>query len=392
MEIADRPVSTRKHKCLLCHSQFPAGEEGKSCPNDGALLVPVEEDPFIGQTFGGKYQIESLLGTGGWSRVYKAFHIPLDKYVAIKILERDLAEDPVALRRFEAEAKSTYSLVHKGIVAVHDHGAFPQPYLVMELVEGKTLEQILQECGRLELDQALALFDEICSAMEQAHQAGFIHRDLKPSNIMVSDRDSSVKILDFGLVKSIYQNNTQTGETIGSPPYMSPEQCKGQAMDARSDIYSLGCIMYEVLSGTRAFAGETAVEVMYKHFTQTPAALRDVSPDLDIPEGLQRIVGKTVEVEKADRFSSMQELREDLQRVKSGTVKARWNRYRARYRRSVSLAARVSRWGIPVTYAAFLGLRIPEYIPVVGPWLMVGITPLIIMTYWPQVQRFINRQ
>jgi eukaryotic-like serine/threonine-protein kinase len=349
-----------KHKCLLCESIYDSSDtDGKSCPNDGSLLIPVDEDPLLGQTLAGKYQIESLIGSGGWSRVYKAMHTSLRKHVAVKVLDAGLVDDQNALRRFEAEAKALYGLVHPGIVAVYDHGVMPYPYIVMELVEGKTLEQIVEERGPLALDLALSVFESICEAMGYAHAAGFIHRDLKPSNIMMDETTSTLKVLDFGLVKSSCTTMTQTGDTVGSPPYMSPEQCRGQTMDVQSDIYSLGCIMYEVVTGTRAFSGETAIECMYKHFTQSPVPARDLRPDLNIPAGLERVIGKSVEVEKKERFASMQELLADLRRVKTGTVKARWNRYKVRYRKSVYTMARISRWGIATIVVFYLILCLP---------------------------------
>lgn len=362
MDVSDLVTVFDKQRCLLCNRIFPLGDDLRSCPADGSLLLPVEQDKMLGQVIGNKYEIKELLGSGGWSRVYKANHIHLQKEVAVKILDSNLSADPLALRRFEAEAKSTYGLMHSGIVAVYDHGVLPQPYIVMELVEGKTLEQLLEERGYIGADEAVPIFEQICSAMAHAHEHGFVHRDLKPSNIMLVNASMTAKVLDFGLVKSMYQHTTQTGDTVGSPPYMSPEQCRGQELDGTSDVYSLGCIMYETLTGIRAFSGETAIECMYKHFTQAPVPLKDARKDLAISSGLERVVGKATEVEKSDRYKSMNELLADLGRVKTNTVKARWNRYKVRYKRTVSSAARVSRWGIVTIVSSYILMMLPLWL------------------------------
>ncbi len=307
-------------QCLICAREFEASDRAKCCPFDASVLVPLLKDSLIGQLLGNKYQVESLIGAGGWSRVYKATHVHLQKAIAVKVLSASLAADPIRLSRFQIEASSTSKLIHRNIVTVYDHGILPQPYIAMEYVAGQTLDQVLHSKGFLPPQAAIEIFKSISDAMHYAHQSGLIHRDLKPSNIMLSSPDNTVKILDFGLVKVVGLDQTHTGDAIGSPAYMSPEQCCGEKQDNRSDIYSLGCLMYETLTGIRCFEGETPVASIYKHFQITPKPISEARKDLSFPKGLAQVVDRCLAREPGERYQTMQQLRLDLAKVGNGTL------------------------------------------------------------------------
>jgi serine/threonine-protein kinase len=335
-----------RNRCLVCQQEFPIAEERRYCPSDGSLLTSVAEDPFLELVLDGKYKIQEFIGAGGWSRVYKAQHLDLERIVAIKILDGGLVGDPLHLSRFQAEAKATNLLVHPNIVTVYDHGVLPQPFIVMEFVSGRTLDEFIKEKEVLTWKVAFPIFTKVCEAMTYAHKKGFVHRDLTPRNIMLTFEGDQVKVLDFGLVHVEGQKFTRTGETLGSPPYMSPEQCRGEKLAASSDVYSLGCVIYFALTGKRPFEGDTSVESMYKHFNKVPAALSEARPDLHFPKGLDAVIAKALAKQKNDRYQSMQDLYRDLEKVQAGTVAAIlfFKRFPT-YSQTIKFLARISMFG-----------------------------------------------
>ncbi|MBC7998909.1 MAG: serine/threonine protein kinase, partial [Leptolyngbya sp.] len=244
--------------CLQCQGKFPSGTA--VCPVDGGTLTTVLPDPLLGTTFAEKYEILAVVGRGGMSTVYKARHTLMDSLVAIKILNSALVTDPSHMERFTQEAKALSALRHHNIVQVFDFGIFEnaKPYLITEFLEGDSLADVLQVNTIIPVERAMHIFLQMCDGLAQAHKKGIVHRDLKTGNIVIvqePDERDVVKILDFGIAKIIgnddpnSQRLTREGEVFGSPLYMSPEQCTGGVVDARSDIYSLGCVMYEVLTG-----------------------------------------------------------------------------------------------------------------------------------------------
>lgn len=258
--------------------------------------------------------------------VYKAEHTTLGKLVAVKVLRTDLLANEITVKRFDQEARTTGKLAHPNLVSVHDYGVADDgaPYLVMDYVEGRGLAEIIKAERRVEFKRVIEIFMQLCDALAWAHSNSVLHRDLKPGNIIVRQgRDGGdwVKIVDFGIAKFLSsvqgeQCLTLNGEVCGSPLYMSPEQCMGHRLDARSDIYALACVMYEALTGSPPFAGESPMQTMYMHIHE-PAA-RFGSQFKHIPAALEAIVLHALEKNVEDRYQSMLEMKADLQQVKDG--------------------------------------------------------------------------
>lgn len=280
-------------------------------------------DELVGTTIAGKYEILSILGRGGLGVVFKANQKHLDRLCALKMMFSDLQGDPTGFERFEREAKLATSLASDNIVSIYDFGITDEgmAYLVMEYINGESLEQVVQREGRLEPSRAIPLFLCIINALHFAHSKGAIHRDLKPSNVMVA-RDQTgqdtVKLVDFGMAKyfengSESLNLTTMGRIQGSPAYMSPEQCLGRELDSRTDIYSLGCIMYRVIVGALPFAASSPFEAMNMHVSVPPSPVKTTAPDLVLPAGLESCFMKCLAKKKEDRYADISALRADLE-------------------------------------------------------------------------------
>ncbi|MDZ4838140.1 MAG: protein kinase [Candidatus Melainabacteria bacterium] len=291
-------------------------------------------ESLIGKTIAGKYEIQSVIGRGGLGVVFKAMQKHLDRPCALKVMFSDLTGDQTGFERFEREAKLASSLASDNIVSVIDFGIADEgmAYLVMEYINGESLEQVVSREGRLEPSRAIPLFMCILNALHFAHEKGAIHRDLKPSNVMVA-RDHSgqdnVKLVDFGMAKyfrddaSESQNLTTMGRIQGSPAYMSPEQCLGRKMDARTDIYSLGCIMYRVLVGALPYSASSAFEAMNMHVSMPPIGISTAAPDLVLPAGLEACLMKCLAKKIEDRYANVTDLRADLEMA----LMACWSAY-----------------------------------------------------------------
>lgn len=281
---------------------------------------------LVGSMIGGKYQIIEYLGHGGMSTVYKARQQPIEKIVAIKLLLAHLSRDQESVQRFFREAKAAGQISHPNVVQVFDFGitADQQPYLVMDFVEGKNLEDILDERKKLSYQEAIPIFIEVCSGLAAAHERGIVHRDIKPSNIVIEHLDGGgqkVRIVDFGIAKMIdadTQHLTKTGEVFGSPLYMSPEQCEGQTLDGRSDIYGLGVVFYQTLCGKPPLVGQSALETMRKHMVELPESLQKDPDAGDIPLELENVIFKMMAKDRDKRYASTAELKHDLQRIIDG--------------------------------------------------------------------------
>lgn len=288
-------------------------------------------DPLVGKVID-KYVILDRLGKGGMGLVYKAQHQRIKRYAALKLLPARESRDEVSVKRLEREATAMGKLQHPAIATMYDFGMTDegQPYIVMELMRGENLKQYLKQKGRLEAEEALAIFLQISEAMAYAHAMGLMHRDLKPENIMFAEdqkeleqadtlvtpaRKAAIKVLDFGIARHTEESLmlTRTGQIVGSASYMSPEQCSGKKpVDTRTDIYSLGVIMYEMLTGSLPYKGETFLETIYLKTTELPAPFPE---NLENPPGLENLVLKCLMVQPEDRPQSMEEVNAALRSI-----------------------------------------------------------------------------
>jgi eukaryotic-like serine/threonine-protein kinase len=271
----------------------------------------------------GRYELGEILGFGGMSEVHLARDLRLHRDVAVKVLRADLARDPSFYLRFRREAQNAAALNHPSIVAVYDTGEAdtptgPLPYIVMEYVDGVTLRDIVHTDGPLPPRRAIEIIADACQALNFSHQNGIIHRDVKPANIMISTTNA-VKVMDFGIARAIADSGnsvTQTAAVIGTAQYLSPEQARGDSVDARSDVYSLGCVLYEILTGEPPFTGDSPVAVAYQHVREDPVPPskrhEGISADLDA------VVLKALAKNPENRYQTAAEMRADLVRVHNG--------------------------------------------------------------------------
>lgn len=305
------PLSDMR-RCIQCFRVYEDGVQ--FCPRDGTALPP--PDTLIGRVLDNKYRIDALQGLGGMGAVYRGTQLNLDRTVAVKIVKGDFLEDEQVTERFRREALAVGRLNHSNIVTVYDFGVLPDvgAYLVMEFLQGRTLRQELKEEGRIELERATELMLQACSAVYAAHVEGIIHRDLKPDNVFLQltiEGDTQVKILDFGVAKftgvpdPLGHELTLTGMVIGTPVYMSPEQCQGEELDLRTDIYSLGCVFFEMLAGRPPFSATTSSAIVVKHATEPPPPLTNF---VDVPRRIEAAILKALAKKPEDRFQSAAEL------------------------------------------------------------------------------------
>lgn len=277
-------------------------------------------DKYIGKILDDRYEIIELIGSGGMANVYKALCHRLNRYDAVKIMRDETAANTELRRRFRAESQAVAMLSHPNIVSVYDVSHSDDvEYIVMELIDGITLKQYLQKKSVLDPSEVLDFTIQTAKALEHAHSKGIIHRDIKPQNIMLL-KDGMIKVADFGIASlenTIEENN---GETVGSVHYIAPEQARGEAPDARSDIYSLGIVMYEMLTGRLPYVGNSDVEVAVKHMNTDPVTPRDIVPS--IPEELERICLKAMNSNIDERYQSASEMLADLEEYKSQSLAA----------------------------------------------------------------------
>ena len=271
-------------------------------------------DQYIGKMLDDRYEILELIGSGGMANVYKARCHRLNRLVAIKILKSDLADNADFRRRFHDESQAVAQLSHANIVSVYDVSTNPdREYIVMELIDGITLKQYMERRGRMDWRESLHFITQIMRGLSHAHSRGIIHRDIKPQNIMVL-RDGSMKVADFGIACLANQGQTLTQEALGSVHYISPEQARGDRIDARSDIYSAGVVLYEMLTGRLPFEGDSAVSVAIQHLSSVPLAPRDIDPS--IPEPLELICMKAMNSDPNKRYASADAMIEDLEKFR----------------------------------------------------------------------------
>ena len=269
-----------------------------------------------------RYELGEVLGFGGMSEVHRGLDTRLSRDVAIKVLRADLARDPQFQIRFRREAQNAAALNHPAIVAVYDTGEVqsdsgPLPYIVMEYVDGQTLREIVKTTGPMTQQKVIEVMADVCAALDFSHRHQIIHRDVKPANIMIN-RAGAVKVMDFGIARALGegQNVTQTAAVIGTAQYLSPEQARGEAVDARSDVYAVGCVLFELLTGEPPFTGDSPVAVAYQHVREDPRAPSELNPE--ISPALDAVVLKALSKNPLNRYQSAAEMRADLVRVRSG--------------------------------------------------------------------------
>jgi serine/threonine-protein kinase len=271
-----------------------------------------------GSVLAGRYQIEARIGSGGMAEVFRGFDPVLNRTVAIKVLHQQYSRDASFVARFRREAQAAARLNHPNIVGVYDTGEDDSTqFIVMEFIEGRTLAEVLATGRRPSPVQAAEMTQRVCAAITAAHAQGVIHRDIKPGNIMVT-REGTVKVMDFGIARITTGVETapQTSAVLGTASYLSPEQAQGQVVDARTDIYSLGAVLYEMLTGKPPFTGESAVAIAYKQVNETPPPPSQVNPD--VPPRLDAVVMRALAKNPANRYQSAQDFASDLDRVVKG--------------------------------------------------------------------------
>ena len=305
--------------CPTCRTAYPL--RGRTtCARDGTKLVGAEEyaaartDPLLNESVAGRFKVKERIGTGGMGTVYRAEQAGLGRAVALKVLKKELVSDRDTVARFHREAKAMSLLMHPNTVRVFDFGEDEAGhlFLAMELLEGELLTAWIEREGAPPVDQAVNVIRQILSSLSEAHSKSIIHRDLKPDNIFLADvegqADPVVKVLDFGIAKvfrdeaAIDQLETQAGTVFGTPRYMSPEQAQGKKLDHRSDLYAVGVLLYQLLTGQPPFMDDDAVVVMAKHIRDTPDPIRKVAPDRPIPRKLEKVVRRALAKEPDARY------------------------------------------------------------------------------------------
>ena len=327
--------------CPICKTEYGSGEV--FCPVDAARLStrsqmsgkkPEVDDPLVGTQLD-KYQVIRRVGEGGMGLVYEAMHTFIEKQVAIKVLRDDFSKRPEVVERFRQEAKSASRIGHANIVDISDFGETPQgaSYFVMEYLAGEDLANVLARETTVGPGRAVNILQQCCRALGAAHSKGIVHRDMKPENIFLTQREGSpdfVKIVDFGIAKmsdietegAPGRKLTKTGMIFGTPEYMSPEQAAGKSLDHRVDVYALGVILYELLTGRVPFVGDSFMGILTQHMFEDAPPLRETNPHADCSPELEMVVFKALAKDPSQRYQDMDELHEALTEALQGRVSA----------------------------------------------------------------------
>ncbi|HEX5657517.1 MAG TPA: serine/threonine-protein kinase [Polyangiales bacterium] len=304
-------MSTARYACPECGSEYL--ERYAHCPRDGSKLGV--RDALCGRELSNRYRVICKIGNGAMSAVYAADDLRLEKRVAIKLLHAEVAGGPQAIDRFKREARALSKLRSEHIIDVYDFHDFQgSQFIVMELLRGEDLEAVVARSGALPIERVGRIVDQCCRALEAAHSKGVVHRDLKPANIFLAQQDGRadyVKLLDFGVAKMMAPDGsplfqlTRVGETWGTPCYMSPEQAEGMPADRRSDVYALGVVMFELLTGSVPFEGQSHVTILQKQVEEPPPPMR---ADLDVPAAVEDVVLKALAKHPDERYDTMSDL------------------------------------------------------------------------------------
>jgi len=304
-----------KQFCGDCGTPLPSSKTAR--PEVTETLQTLSKELASGSTFAGRYQVIEELGKGGMGRVYKVLDKDIEEKIALKLLKPEIAADEELLQRFRNELKIARHIIHKNVCRMYDLGnAEGTHFITMEYVPGENLKSFIRRSGQLTIGKTVSIAKQICEGLREAHRLGIVHRDLKPQNIMI-DVDGNVRIMDFGIARSLRSESlTGKGVIIGTPEYMSPEQVDGQDADQRSDIYSLGIVLYEMVTGHPPFAGDSTLGIALKQKTEFPSEPKKIN--LSVPEGLNRLIMKCLEKEPAKRFQNAEELLLEFEGLESG--------------------------------------------------------------------------
>ncbi len=308
--------------CPTCGTEYPLSE--RFCPRDGtALRSSNPQGDLVGSVVHEKFHVIKKLGEGGMGAVYLAEHVKMGRKVALKVMNPGMHQDPDAIARFNREAKNASQLNHPNVCAIYDFGETSEGmiYLAMEFIEGSSLTDLIEKSGGLTPARAASIIHQAADALQVAHDYGIVHRDLKPDNIMIAkarDGSDQVKVVDFGIAKassSDAQKVTKTGLVVGTPEYMSPEQLAGDKLDGRSDIYSLGLVAFNCLTGKLPFPSNSAQEAMIMRLTDQPKTLAEMAPDRDWPDQLQAVMDRALARDAAERYQGAAEFGRDIARA-----------------------------------------------------------------------------
>jgi serine/threonine protein kinase len=316
--------------CNACKGHF--GDELEVCPSDNFPLVLKTKKDLIGEVIGDRYKIIQVVGSGSMGVVYKALQLSTGREVAVKVINDVQTEGSSGHQRFLREAKVVSAIKHENIVQLYDFGEMNdnQPYIVTEFIQGKTLAALIKERGRLTISEVLPIFHQVCNAVDEAHRAKVIHRDLKPENIILQEPEPGkskpqglrAKVVDFGVAKSAtdasYASLTVEGRVCGSPGYMSPEQCKALPVDGKSDIYSLGIILFEMLSGRRPFSADSVMALLLMHVNDQPPLMAAACLELNLSSAVEEVVRKALSKDPSDRQESASQLWQEFSEACSG--------------------------------------------------------------------------